>query len=279
MGIGALLAMAWGRRAVLGPLLSHRRATFSQYGEDVVFDRLLHPRESGTYIDVGANHPVEGSNTFRLYTKGWSGLAIDPNSAFAALFRKVRPRDTFLPEGISRQPSTLEYFEFDNHLLNTFDRGVVEKMDGYGVRPAGTRQVPCRPLGAVIDQYLPGRQIDLLNVDCEGLDLEVLESMEIEIHRPTTIIVEDFARYVTFRDSIYPLALEQFLRRNGYAPIAQMGFSGLYMAEDWPRLFEKSAAFSKDAIDGTGIPPGHTPLESVGVSDYRRIEAEWQGPK
>ncbi|MEI9928867.1 MAG: hypothetical protein WDN44_15790 [Sphingomonas sp.] len=54
--------------------------TTSFFGEDVLLGRLLKTASSGTYVDVGANHPIEGSNTYRLYRQGWTGLTIDPNS-------------------------------------------------------------------------------------------------------------------------------------------------------------------------------------------------------
>src|SRR5581483_2694790 len=108
------LKMLWRNRARLFPLLRAARPVFSQFGEDLAITKLLHPSGKGTYVDVGANDPFNGSNTAYLYTLGWSGLAIDPNPAFSADFKKHRPRDTHLTMGVSENEAELTYYEFSH---------------------------------------------------------------------------------------------------------------------------------------------------------------------
>lgn len=162
------LEAVWRKRSSLRFLLNFSSATFSQYGEDLIFDRLLKPGREGTYVDVGANHPVHGSNSFRLYTRGWSGLAIDPNPRFGDVFRKHRPRDIFQTEGVSRDNGVLTYHAFEEDVFNTFDPARIEALIAEGRAPIGKTAVRCRPLAEIVDERLADRQIDLLNVDCEG---------------------------------------------------------------------------------------------------------------
>ena len=42
------------------------RPTFSRLGEDFALVRLLQPRTQGIYVDVGANDPINESNTAYL---------------------------------------------------------------------------------------------------------------------------------------------------------------------------------------------------------------------
>ena len=61
--------------------------SFSQNGEDVVLWRALHDVGKGRYIDVGANHPELFSVSMGFYQRGWSGITVEPDPAFAQMQR------------------------------------------------------------------------------------------------------------------------------------------------------------------------------------------------
>jgi FkbM family methyltransferase len=209
---------------------------FSHYGEDVAIAKLLRPQRRGTYVDVGANHPFVGLNTAYLYMLGWSGLAIDPNPAFSPEFKQRRPRDVHLTLGVAENDSELTYFEFNQDVLNTFSADRAQQLTDEGNGPIRKRQIPCRPLRTIIAEHLSNRHIDLLSVDCEGFDLEVLKSADLARLRPTVIVVEDFMRYVEFRDAMPAGEFDCYLRTEGYSPIFQSAWSSIYIANDWREL-------------------------------------------
>ena len=209
------------------------RPIFSQLGEDVALTRLMHPTRAGTYVDVGANDPFDGSNTAYLYYRGWTGLTIDPNPMFTSRFRKSRPRDIHLTEGVSLLPGDLEYQEFENDKFNTFSAERAEQLVREGHAVVRKTRVPCRPLAETVSQNLRGRHVDLLSVDCEGLDLEVLESAKLEEMRPTVILVEDFSEYIGFRDLQDQGRMPHFLRSKNYAPVYQCAWSAMYVHRNW----------------------------------------------
>lgn len=253
------LAGTWYRPRVLASLLGHSNVTCSQFGEDIVFDRLMMPGDEGTFVDVGANHPVHGSNTYRMYARGWRGLAIDPNPQFAGLFRTYRPHDVYRAEGVSAQPTSLTYFQFDNDVFNTLDDARVAQLRDQGIAPLRQTTIPCRPLATIIADTLGDRQIDLLNVDCEGMDLEAIDSIDLVANRPTVIIVEDYQKYLTFRDGAPAGAFERAMRERDYAPIAQTAWSAIFVATDWRRLFARSNAYAEDRVVN-GYLPGQAEL-------------------
>ncbi len=52
-------------------------------------------------------------------------------------------------------------------------------------------QIPIYSLESILDTHLAQSQnIDVLSIDCEGLDLEVLQSNNFSKYRPSHIIVE-----------------------------------------------------------------------------------------
>ena len=69
------------------------RGHFSQYGEDVFLHKFFRGQRNGFYIDVGAHHPFQLSNTAYLWANGWNGVNVDASSAAIRLFNRVRPSD------------------------------------------------------------------------------------------------------------------------------------------------------------------------------------------
>src|SRR5947207_2354800 len=55
-----------------------------------VFD-YFKQRTEGLFIEAGANHPREKSQTYFLEQQGWKGLLIEPNPALGKLLREHRP--------------------------------------------------------------------------------------------------------------------------------------------------------------------------------------------
>src|SRR5437763_16778861 len=55
--------------------------TYAQFGEDLIFLNIfaLLGINTPSYIDVGAHHPVNISNTALLYERGCRGIKIDAN--------------------------------------------------------------------------------------------------------------------------------------------------------------------------------------------------------
>jgi hypothetical protein len=159
-----------------------RTISFSQYGEDVLLYALFSPAPSGFYVDVGAHHPWNLSNTYKLYLRGWSGVTIEPNPDAAPLFTRHRP---------------LTFHKFAQPALNSFDAEQSDRMTQEVIQRIS---VECLPLQEVVDLRARDRSIDLLSVDCEGFDLDVLSSLDWTRVRPTAVIVEDFEQFISNKD-------------------------------------------------------------------------------
>jgi len=113
----AVLAFVFGRYRAelrLRPFLSAGRADlqtlaerfgpsrYSRYGEEWIIRDFFQDRRDGIFVDVGANHYRDESNTYYLETElGWSGVAIEPQKQFAADYARHRPRTKFVPLFVS----------------------------------------------------------------------------------------------------------------------------------------------------------------------------------
>lgn len=207
-----------------------KKSYYSQFGEDVVINRLLRENQ-GFYVDVGAYHPKHLSNTYLLFKKGWRGINIDPNPYAIRLFKKYRKNDINLAVGISRESAIRTFFLFSHSNWNTFSAAkAAEWKKRIDVRYLGERRVECLPIRAVLDQYFPkDAAIGLMNIDVEGLDLEVLESNDWAKYRPKVIVIE-CANFDAARPELSAVYL--FLTKQDYRLFVFLGLSLIFVRND-----------------------------------------------
>lgn len=169
---------------------SRYRVSFSKAGEDIQLFKLFNKLQ-GKYLDVGCFEPITFSNTYFFYLKGWSGYVIDPNPDLAFKFPKIRPKDKFINRGISGEAGILKYYMLPPKLssMNTFDYGFLEK-NNLVTHIEREIEVPLSTLEELVEEYNLNRSIDFIDVDVEGLDLEVLKSNNWEKFRPAVVMVE-----------------------------------------------------------------------------------------
>lgn len=141
---------------------------FSQNGEDLILE-FLTQKENGFYIDIGANNPVNGSNTYWFYRlKNWSGICVEPNKALAKRIKSKRPRDIVLQMGLGRNAGEMTFYEFDQDQMSTCDMETVKRYESIGHKVIGKYNVPIFTLEKLCDEHLPtGIEVDILSVDVE----------------------------------------------------------------------------------------------------------------
>jgi FkbM family methyltransferase len=168
----------------------HIITSYSQFGEDRFIERYFRPGYKGIYVDVGCNHPISFSNTWKLYLKGWSGVSIDANPEVIGSYCKVRPRDIAIARVISCNEKPVDFY-FSNH--SNLVSGIGEKSNGNWPRTRQNSHVvkvtPVRLFNVLKEFQIPFN-FDLLSIDTEGSELDVLESLNLTLYRPKLILVE-----------------------------------------------------------------------------------------
>jgi FkbM family methyltransferase len=196
------------------PMFALRQESYAQEGEDLVLARIFNAKKDGFYVDVGAHHPIRFSNTYLLYLRGWRGLNIDavPNSMEE--FRRVRPRDINVECLVSSSDESQTFYVLSEPALSTVSEKLARQRSCEDPSHSITRTIALTPrrLASILDEFLPpGQMIDLLNVDVEGLDLEVLQSNDWTRYRPAVVLAEVLATTPTDQDDIV-----RYLREKGY---------------------------------------------------------------
>ena len=178
-------------------LIESMRRFFDRYaqlgyaagGEDRLVSSIF--PTPGFYVDVGCNHPTNYSNTFMLYKRGWHGINIDANAALIEMHKRIKPKDQSIFAAVAQHQQTLTYTEFEGETaMASLDPEFVRARLASGMRIGTELIMKTKTLTEILVQLGAPNRFELLNVDVEGLDLEVLRSLDFARFRPQMIIVE-----------------------------------------------------------------------------------------
>lgn len=163
---------------------------FSQAGEDE-FLRSYFANRTGTYIDIGGNHPFRLSNTYSLYRRGWNGLVVEPIRRHFAKHKRFRPKDIQINAAVGDAEGDLTFCELVPSVLSTCDKSEADLMISRRVaRLFRQYTVPVHTVAELHQKHLQGRPVQFLSVDTEGHDLAVLHGVDWNAMRPEVVICE-----------------------------------------------------------------------------------------
>ncbi len=201
--------------------------SYSSFGEDRLILKYLAKHPTGFYVDVGAHAPIDYSNTFALYQRGWRGIAIDPDPDAIAAFGRTRPEDIALQLAAGSKPGKVTLHLFNDRSMNTVDDTLLEETKkNPRKRHLGDIVVERKTLAVVLAENVPaGRTIDFMNVDCEGADLDVLRSNDWARFHPRLLAVEDLNLDL---ERVVESPIFRFLRPLGYRLVSHLHYTSLY---------------------------------------------------
>jgi FkbM family methyltransferase len=161
---------------------SKTRISYSQHKEDIFILDVLKQFNlyESIYVDIGANHPSDISNTYLLYRNGYKGILIEPNEELCNLLRRFRKKDIVIPIGCSDKSSVLKFNISKTPVISSFTNHNLSYRSTY---------VPVMKIDDVLSE-LDYKIISILSIDVEGLNLEVLKGASKTIKNSLLICVE-----------------------------------------------------------------------------------------
>ena len=164
------------------------KKTYSMDGEDLIIFDYFKNKKEGFFIDVGCYHPIHRNNTFLLYKKGWKGINIDIHSFSIDLFNYIRTKDLNYNLAVSDKNEKLNmYYQKELSQLSTIEYEQAKKVfQG----PIKEKKIQALTLNEILKKSKIEKKIDLLDIDVEGADLKVLQSLSFEKYKPELICVE-----------------------------------------------------------------------------------------
>jgi len=86
---------------------------YSQAGQD---DWILSHIPKGTYLEIGASHPVNINNTMALEQRGWTGISIDIDNQCEQLWKNQRSQPLVIDNALTMDfvlPERIDYLQID----------------------------------------------------------------------------------------------------------------------------------------------------------------------
>jgi len=201
--------------------------SYSQKGEDILVHCFFNRRKNGYYLDIGGFHPKWISNTCLLHKYGWKGTIVDLDQYKLNLFKLVRGskvhtvKAAVTPE--SSNNSEINVYKFFSKRgwsdVDTVSLETAENLKNNGRGEYKIEKIQSIGINTLLSR-LP--KVDFLNVDIEGIDTEVIKSIDFNRFKIDLIIFEDNEKFGG------DITVINKLRENGYFHLFTSGGSIAY---------------------------------------------------
>lgn len=209
--------------------------SYSQVGEDSIIAFLFADKGINeiTYLDLGTNIPDLSNNTYLFYTRGYRGVCVEADKALIPEIVLKRPADIVIHAGVSTSNSKeADFYILNVNGLSTFDKQEAERRESLlGYRIAEVVKVPLIGINEIINQNFENFPT-LLSIDIEGLDLEVLKSLDFSKYPIPVICVETCtfsSNHIRPKDS----EIFNFLLSKGYMTYADTYVNTIFVNQKW----------------------------------------------
>jgi FkbM family methyltransferase len=204
--------------------------SYSQCGEDLIvrYIFLLRGITHPSYLDVGAHHPYYLNNTALFYHQGCKGINIEPNPDLLRQFTKSRPRDINLNVGVAPRSGSMDFYWMEDATLSTFSETEMQRSLGQGRKLKSKLALPVAPLNQIVSQYCDGQFPDFLTLDVEGMELEILHTIDFSLSRPKVICLET-SIYSSTGEGAKRHDLMTLVEGQGYLLYADTNLNSIYV--------------------------------------------------
>ncbi len=212
------------------------KTTYSQSGEDIIIQYLFESLkiDKPTYLEIGTNQPLVCNNTYGFYAKGCYGVCIEPDKNMVDVIKRKRPDDVVLNIGIGltdKDDATFYLFPAAVNGWSTFseeEANIREKETGISF---STVQVGLKRVNAVMEQYFKPWP-NFISIDVEGLDLDILHSIDFEKFKPEVICVETITFGYLNNTAEKIESISEFMHSKGYFTYADTFINTIYCRKE-----------------------------------------------
>ena len=163
----------------------HVKKSYSGGAIDLIIDYYFKDKKKGIYIDVVAYHPFKGSNTYKLFSRGWSGINIDLDYQTIDIFNHFRPNDENICAAVSDSVTEKKlFFHHNRSAINTLEERL-------GYRAKEIKTIKTTTLKEILDNSkFKVLDLDFLSIDVEGHELAVIKGLDLEKYPVKIIVIE-----------------------------------------------------------------------------------------
>jgi FkbM family methyltransferase len=212
--------------------------SYSQSGEDLIVKYIFDVIgiNNPSYIDVGAHDPFLFSNSALFYKNGSRGVNIEPDPNLFKNFMDKRIDDININVGIAEKPDLLNFYIMHPPTLNTFSKEEADRVSEEGdYHIKEIKKVEVCNINSIIDDYCNGSFPDFLSLDVEGLDFEIIKSIDFNKSSPKVICVETIS-FSTSGQGIKDKKMIDYIISQGYMLYADTNINTIFVKDKLWRL-------------------------------------------
>ena len=165
----------------------------SQFGEEKFILSFFDKEYKGKFLDIGCFHPTRHNNTYQMYKNGWHGINIDLNPLTIDLFNFARKKDININAAISdNEENKTLYFLDELNTQNTLESNHLSFLKNHHnikEEEISKQKIRTRRLDKILDSY-NFNDIDFMNIDVEGHELNILNSIDFFKYKIKFICIE-----------------------------------------------------------------------------------------
>jgi FkbM family methyltransferase len=201
----------------------------SQFGEEKFILSFFDKNYKGTFVDIGCFHPTRHNNTFEMYRSGWTGVNIDLNPLTIDLFNFFRKKDINIHAAISDKEEIKKlYFVNELNTQNTLEENhllFLKNHHGVKEEEISLENINTKRLDTLLESHNIN-DIDFMNVDVEGHELNIINSIDFNKYKIKFICIEminhnNQAKLVNKR-------LNDILKKNDYILEKRIDFNYIF---------------------------------------------------
>ena len=211
------------------------KRTLSQAGEDSILAFAINTLgmnfEDCVYLDLGANHAKEMSNTYFFYSMGARGVLVEANPELIPELKFFRNGDIILNKCVSDKSGELiEFYILNGDGLSTPNLEVAEECIRKNSNLEIIKKVTVETItvNEIIETYL-GKSPVILNVDIEGKEMDILNSIDFDKYRPMFIIIEMIEYKPTLVVGEKNNEILRFMEKKSYQEYAFSGINSIFI--------------------------------------------------
>ena len=220
------------------------RETYAQSGEDTIIEYILMVLgldiKSCRYLDLGANHAKELSNTYSLYRKGARGVLVEANAALIPELKFYRHHDIIINKCIAeKEGERIPLYILNGDGLASTDHSSVDKAltINDSLKVEKVVEVDTININTILERYFV-QGPEILSVDIEGESLNALKAMDWNRFRPLIVIVEMIEYSMNLNMDYKDREIQQFMEEHDYSEYAFTGINSIYI--DRKRIAKES---------------------------------------
>ncbi len=197
----------------------------SQGEEDSILRDLL-PGDVGVYVDIGAGEPINLSNTWAFYERGWRGLLVEPLYQYWPLIIHHRPGDLLYDSAVRN---------YDGFTMLRVQGTVSSVLPNWNIQEHAKMMITCETTATMLAKFPAIRDAcQLCSIDVEGAEKEVLETIDWATFHPEVFCVEyrDYNPHALGEDLSGDWA--GILTTQGYKEVTRTPMNIIYQKADSP---------------------------------------------